>query len=165
LTLIETIARKLINIFFATALFEELFFRGLLQHYLTRKIATDIRWQSYWQWGFVLFLVVSGVVGYFLKPKGFWLPMLTTALLFAPAWFLEKKKVATQGTYTALAIISIFFGLVHAHSGSLPFVVLASIAGWAYGYVYLKTKNVFYAALVHTLVNGSEFIFGLELIK
>ncbi len=57
------------------------------------------------------------------------------------------------------------FGLVHYHAGSIIFVGLAAIGGWAYGYTYIKTKNVFYAALVHTLVNTSALMFGLELAK
>ena len=165
LELIVTITRKLIAIFFATALFEELFFRGLLQNFLARKIAANGYWQSYWKWGFGLLVICSGSVGYMLKSTAFWLPIGSAGLLFLVAWLLEKRKADQPGTYTALAIVSVFFGLVHAHSGSLIFVVMAGIAGWAYGYAYLKTKNVFYAALVHTLVNGSEFIFGLELIK
>lgn len=71
--------------------------------------------------------------------------------------FLEKKQVQAVGTYTALAIISMIFGLAHYHKGSIIFVGLAAVAGWAYGYTYLKTKNVFYAAIVHSLVNFSEF--------
>lgn len=165
LELIVTISRKLITIFFATALFEELFFRGLLQNFLARKITTDRHWQPYWKWGFGLLVICSGIVGYWLKATAFWLPIGSAVFLFLAAWLLEKRKADKPGTYTALAIVSVFFGLVHAHAGSLIFVVLAGIAGWAYGYAYLKTKNVFYAALVHTLVNGSEFIFGLELIK
>jgi membrane protease YdiL (CAAX protease family) len=74
---------------------------------------------------------------------------------------IERHKFEKLGTYTALAITSVFFGLVHFHSGSMLFVGLASVAGWAYGYTYLKTQNVFYAALVHTLVNSSELLFHI----
>ena len=90
-----------------------------------------------------------------------WFPVLITVLIFIPAYFIEKKQTDIQGLYTALAITSIFFGLVHFHSGSLLFVGLASIAGWAYGYTYMKTNSVFYAALVHALVNSSEFLFHI----
>ncbi len=31
--------------------------------------------------------------------------------------------------------------------------------------LYIKTKNVFYASLVHTLVNTSALMFGLGLAK
>ena len=87
--------------------------------------------------------------------------MFTTALLFGAAYLIERHKFENLGTYTALAITSVFFGLVHFHAGSMLFVGLASVAGWAYGYTYLKTQNVFYAALVHTLVNSSELLFHI----
>ena len=92
-------------------------------------------------------------------------PALITVLLFVPAYFIEQKHVAAYGVYTSLAITSIFFGLVHFHAGSIIFVGLASVAGWAYGFTYLKTQNVFYAALVHTLVNTCEFLFVLDGLK
>ena len=100
-----------------------------------------------------------------MKGNLFWFPALVTLLLFGAAYFIEKKNFEKRGTYTALAITSVIFGLVHFHSGYIIFVGLASIGGWAYGYTYIKTKNVFYAALVHALVNSSNLIFGIELLK
>jgi membrane protease YdiL (CAAX protease family) len=94
-----------------------------------------------------------------------WFPALITVFLFLTAFGIERSGIGNSGTYTALAITSVIFGLVHYHSGSIVFVGLASIGGWAYGYTYIKTKNVFYAALVHALVNSSHLIFGLELVK
>ena len=94
-----------------------------------------------------------------------WFPALITIFLFLAAYFIERSGTNPKGTYTALAIASVLFGLVHYHSGSIIFVGLASIGGWAYGFTYIKTKNVFYAALVHALVNNSHLIFGLALMK
>ncbi|MEZ4902740.1 MAG: CPBP family intramembrane glutamic endopeptidase [Spirosomataceae bacterium] len=149
------------RIFIGTALFEELFLRGLLQNILSKKINQSGKWHLYWKWGFALFLVLSFWIGYFVQFKMAWFPVLITVLIFIPAYFIEKKQVQLHGFYTALAITSVFFGLVHFHSGSLLFVGLASVAGWAYGYTYMKTQSVFYAALVHTLVNSSEFLFRI----
>jgi len=149
------------RIFIGTALFEELFLRGLLQNILSKKITQSGKWRVFWKWGFLIFLVLSLVTGYFVQLKMAWFPVLITVLIFIPAYFIEKKQENLHGPYTALAITSIFFGLVHFHSGSLLFVGLASVAGWAYGYTYMKTQSVFYAALVHTLVNSSEFIFQI----
>ncbi len=154
-------AKDFVRIFVGTALFEELFLRGLLQNILSKKIIQSGKWLTYWKAGFVLFIILSFVTGYFVQLKMAWFPVLITVLIFIPAYFIEKKQVNLHGPYTALAITSIFFGLVHFHSGSLLFVGLASVAGWAYGYTYLKTRSVFYAALVHTLVNSSEFLFHI----
>jgi membrane protease YdiL (CAAX protease family) len=153
--------KDFVRIFVGTALFEELFLRGILQNLLSKKVTQSGKWLAYWKWGFIVFLVLSFVTGYFVQLKMAWFPVLITVLIFIPAYFIEKKQVTLHGPYTALAITSVFFGLVHFHSGSLLFVGLASIAGWAYGYTYMKTQNVFYAALVHALVNSSEFLFQL----
>jgi membrane protease YdiL (CAAX protease family) len=162
---ISKLIAELIRIFIGTALFEELFFRGLMQNMLAKKIGFHKNWPVFWKWGFAVFVVLSVLVGYGLNPKIFWFPVLIHVILFGAAWFLEKKQNYPQGTFTSMAVVSMFFGLVHYHAGSLPYVGLACVAGWAYGYTYLKTKNVFYAALVHTLVNASDVIFGLEIIK
>ncbi|MFN8349293.1 MAG: CPBP family glutamic-type intramembrane protease [Spirosomataceae bacterium] len=153
--------KDFVRIFFGTALFEELFLRGLLQNILSKKITQSGKWPLYWKWGFALFLVLSALTGYFVEPQLLWFPVVITVLLFTPAYFIEKKQVTLHGPYTSLAITSIFFGLVHFHAGSMLFVGLAAVAGWAYGYTYMKTGSVFYAALVHALVNSSEFLFHL----
>lgn len=153
--------KDFVRIFCGTALFEELFLRGILQNLITRKVTDSPRWNVYLKWGFIVFFLLSFITGYLVEPKLTWFPMLTTALLFGAAYLIEKQNFEKYGTYTALAITSVFFGLVHFHAGSMLFVGLASVAGWAYGYTYLKTQNVFYAALVHTLVNSSEFLFHI----
>lgn len=162
---VELVLRKILSIFLHTALFEELVFRGLLQNMLGKRIKQAASWKSFWIWGLAILLVFSLLAGYALKGSMQWFPALITLLLFAAAWFLEKAGKQGMGVYTALAITSVIFGLVHFHSGSIIFTGLAGIGGWAYGYVYLKTKNIFYVALLHALVNASPLILGLELAK
>jgi len=157
--------QELLRIFIGTALFEEVFFRGLLQNMLAKQIEKSGEWKKYWRNGFIILLVLSAWAGYALELNLIWFPVAIAIGLFVPAYFLEKKQFQVVGTYTALAIIAMSFGLAHFHKGSIIFVGLAAVAGWAYGYTYLKTKNVFYAALVHTLVNFSEFLFKLHEIK
>lgn len=162
---IEAITRKILSIFLHTALFEELVFRGLLQNMLQKRVAQARTWKSFWKWGLATLLVISILTGYSMKGTLQWFPALITLLLFGIAWYIENRQKQTVGVYTALAITSVIFGLVHFHSGSIIFTGLASIGGWAYGYAYLKTRNVFYAALLHALVNATPLIFGLELAK
>jgi membrane protease YdiL (CAAX protease family) len=165
LVLATTIGAGILHVFLHTALFEELFFRGLLQNLLAKRIAQTHNWETFWKWGGAILLLLALATGSFMKGNLFWFPALTTLFLFAAAFAIERLNIAKSGTYTALAITSLIFGLVHFHSGSIIFVGLASIGGWAYGYTYIKTKNVFYAALVHALVNNSHLIFGIELLK
>ena len=163
--LLLSVGISVMRVFLHTAIFEELFFRGLLQNMLSKRITQDNSWRSFWNWGGAILLILSLITGYFMEGSMPWFPALITLLLFLTAFAIERSGISTKGTYTALAITSVIFGLVHYHSGSIIFVGLASIGGWAYGYTYIKTKNVFYAALVHALVNSSHLIFGIELLK
>lgn len=163
--ILSSIGLGVLGTFLHTALFEELFFRGLLQNLLAKRIAQESSWKTFWKWGAVLLIILSLITGYSMNGSMQWFPAVITLFLFLTAFVIERSAISTKGTYTALAIASVLFGLVHYHSGSIVFVGLASIGGWAYGYTYIKTKNVFYAALVHALVNTSHIIFGLALMK
>ena len=163
--LFRKIVITLIATFFHTAIFEELFFRGILLNMLTKRIGQAKTWKAFWYWGLALSIPLSLVVGYTLKGALQWFPALMTILLFTAAFFLERTNKHHSGVYTGLAIVSVIFGLVHYHSHAIIYIGFACIAGWAYGYTYLKTKNVFYSAIVHTLVNSSVLIFGFEFIK
>lgn len=163
--LLMNIVRKIVTVFLHTAIFEELFFRGILQNMLSKRISQSNNWKIFWKWGLFLLFILSLITGYGMKGSFNWLPALVTILLFVGAYFIEQKKLNDIGKYTALVITSIIFGLVHYHAGSIVFVALASIGGWAYGYTYLKTKNVFYSALLHSLINNTAFILGIELLK
>lgn len=156
---------SLLTVFLHTALFEELVFRGLLQRMLTKRIEQGGNWKIFLFWGTIVLIVMASMIGFSLNGPMQWFPALVTILLCLAAFGLEKQKGSKMGSYTALALTSIFFGLVHAHTGSNVFVGLAAIGGWAYGYTYLKTGNVFYAALLHALVNTTPLMFGLELAK
>lgn len=58
----------------------------------------------------------------------------------------------------ALVLASLIFGLFH-FSGGLAFVFLAFISGLLYGGVYLRTKYIESAILLHFLVNLTHFFF------
>jgi hypothetical protein len=163
--LIYKIGLTLITTFLHTALFEELFFRGILQNLLSKRINQSKSWMAFWKWGLGILFVLAILVGYTLKGGMQWFPALVTLLIFLAAFFIEKSGKFQLGVYTALAITGVTFGLVHYHAGSIIYIGFACIAGWAYGYTWIKTRNVFYSALVHTLVNSSALIFGLELMR
>ena len=62
------------------------------------------------------------------------------------------------GSTLGLAIAAIIFGL--AHLPDVRYVLLATLAGLAYGWVYLRTGKITASALTHTSVN---WIWGLLL--
>lgn len=163
--LIKSILFTMIGTFLHTALFEEVFFRGILQNMLARRIGQAKSWKTFWGAGFVLLLFSALLVGYTLEGKMKWFPALVTVLIFAAAYIIENSRKFEMGVYTSLALTGVTFGLVHYHAKSIIYIGFACIAGWAYGYTYLKTKNVFYSALVHMLVNTSVLIFGLKMMR
>lgn len=163
--LFKSVLFTLIGTFLHTALFEELFFRGILQNMLAKRIAQGKSWLVFWQIGFAVLLLCAFLVGYTLEGKMKWFPALVTAGMFGSAYFIEKSGKYGMGVYTSLAITGVTFGLVHYHAKSIIYIGLACLAGWAYGYTYIKTKNVFYSALVHALVNTGVLIFGLKMIR
>ena len=68
--------------------------------------------------------------------------------------------------YLALGLSSVIFGLSHINNKTAGFavpnwgfVLLASIAGLCYGWVYLKTKKLTMAAITHLLVNLIWLVF------
>jgi hypothetical protein len=163
--LMQKIFFTILTTFLHTAIFEELFFRGILQNMLAKRIHQAKTWLIFWKWGFAILLPLALLAGYTLKGGMQWFPALMTILIFSGAFAIEKSGKNYMGVYTSLAITSVLFGLVHYHSGAIVYIGFACLAGWAYGYTYIKTKNVFYSALVHALVNSSVLIFGLEMIR
>ncbi|MEI6140478.1 MAG: CPBP family intramembrane glutamic endopeptidase [Mariniphaga sp.] len=163
--LIRSIIYTLIGTFLHTALFEELFFRGILQNMLAKRIGQASSWKIFWGAGFVILFGLAILVGYTLEGQMKWFPALVTILLFVAAWYIEQSGKFEMGVYTSLALTGVTFGLVHYHAKSIVYIGLACVAGWAYGYTYIKTKNVFYSAIVHTLVNTSVLIFGLKMMR
>jgi len=163
--LVTKIGLTLVVTFLNTAIFEELFFRGILQNMLMKRIGQAKSWKIFWLCGFLIAIPLAFLVGYTLKGGMQWFPALMVTLIFIAAGLIERAGKNGSGVYTALAITSAIFGLVHYHSGAIIYIGFACIAGWAYGYTYIKTKNVFYCAVVHTLVNSSVVIFGLEFVK
>ena len=162
---LKSILFTLIGTFLHTALFEELFFRGILQNMLSKRIGQGKSWLIFWLVGFLILLPGALLVGYTLEGQMRWFPALVTGVLFGSAYLLEKSGKHGLGVYTSLAITGVTFGLVHYHAKSIVYIGLACVAGWAYGYTYHKTKSVFYSALVHTLVNTGVLIFGLKMIR
>jgi membrane protease YdiL (CAAX protease family) len=68
-----------------------------------------------------------------------------------------------QGVYT-LMIAAVIFGSAHLDNGPQPlpnwrYMILATIAGVAYGFVFRKSSTVLSSALLHTLVDWTKHFF------
>ena len=162
---VESMVIRFLTIFLHTAIFEELFFRGLLQNMLTRRIQQATDQLSFWIISFLVMTILALATGVGIDGNLFWLPAVVSVLIFVVAYLLSNFFSGYRHHYLSMAIISILFGLVHFHAGSVVYVGLAILAGWAYGYVFWKTRNVLYAALIHTLVNISPLLLGIEILN
>lgn len=161
----EKVVRRFFSIFLHTALFEELFFRGLFQNMLAGKINQAGNQSRFWLISAALLIPGSFGTGLLMNGSEAWFLLLVSFLLFVSATVMGIFYSGNRHHYMAMAITGIVFGLVHFHAGSVIYVGIAMVAGWLYGYVYMRTRNVFYAALIHTLVNLSPLLLGFELIK
>ena len=128
-----------------------------------------------WRFGFVVGSVVVLALGFhYLRwdPKlPEWWPMWTWSMVFLTALpeealfrgvvqeqlqrWLEGR---TQGTMLAILMASLLFGVAHA-AGGVAYVILAAIAGIAYGWVYATARSVSASILAHTTLNTLHFIF------
>ncbi len=104
-TLLVSIGISVLSIFLHTAIFEELFFRGLLQNMLSKRIAQNNSWESFWKWGGAILVVLSLLTGFLMKGNMFWFPALVTILLFLAAYVIErfgknrKRSLYSSGDY------------------------------------------------------------------
>ena len=71
---------------------------------------------------------------------------------------LSKLIKHNHSASIALGIGALLFGVAH-YSGGLSYVILASIAGLLYGYVYMKTHRIEAAIVTHFLLNAGHFTF------
>lgn len=69
-----------------------------------------------------------------------------------------QNLLSRYGNVIALAGSSLLFGLAH-FAGGLSFVFLATLAGAAYGLIYLATGRLYLAILVHFLFNLYQLVF------
>jgi membrane protease YdiL (CAAX protease family) len=88
----------------------------------------------------------------------FWLTALPEEVLFRGAMQSLLSKVLPR-PWHALALAALVFGLAHANNTpNAPdwrYVILAGIAGVAYGLAYLRTGNIAAAVLTHFLVDAT----------
>lgn len=77
--------------------------------------------------------------------------------------FMQKNlsmlmKNIRHGDYLALLIAALLFGLAH-YAGGTKYVILATVAGIGYGWVYVTTKRVEGSIITHFSLNLTHFLF------
>jgi membrane protease YdiL (CAAX protease family) len=140
-------------------------------------IGYSIGWGRHWGFFVVASLLVFSCIAiplgtgmHFIQFSPQWgqwksLPLLSLGILFFTAWpeeFLFRGLLqnmlarASNSKLTGWWNASILFGLSHITNMGFPnwkYVILASIAGFFYGWTWLKTGSIFASALVHAGVD------------
>jgi len=117
----------------------------------------------------IIFAILLGFIRFDPKlPNN--LPIwIITNLLFVSAaeeaffrGFLQKNlsqamKKINYGNYIAILCVSILFGIVH-YAGGIKYILLATISGLGYGFVYDRTKHIESSIITHFSLNLTHFL-------
>jgi len=77
--------------------------------------------------------------------------------------FLQRKIIYSlrnikHHELIGLTISSLLFGLIH-FKGGINYIILASVAGFGYGYVYMKSGKIEASIFTHFILNTLHFLF------
>jgi membrane protease YdiL (CAAX protease family) len=79
--------------------------------------------------------------------------------------FIQQKLTRLINPLAGLLLTSLLFGIAH-FSGGFNFVLVATLAGFLYGLVYLNTGKIWYAILLHFCFNMVHLaLFTYPLLK
>jgi len=79
--------------------------------------------------------------------------------------FIQQKLTSLINPLAGLILTSLLFGIAH-FSGGYNFVIVATLAGFLYGLVYLNTGKIWYAILLHFCFNMVHLaLFTYPLLK
>jgi uncharacterized protein len=137
------------------------------------------RWAIYVAASFLLFACIAiplGLAMHFISFAPRWtsaasLPAVAVGIFVLTAWpeeFLFRgllqnmlSRLCTSDV-AGWCVASLLFGLSHVSNGHSPnwrYVVLATLAGFFYGWTWRKTGSIFASAIVHTLVDTTWHYF------
>lgn len=73
-------------------------------------------------------------------------------------YLMQLMTEFKYGSYAALVIAAILFGLAHL-AGGVAYALLAGVAGLFYGYAYYRTGRIEASILTHFALNSFHFLF------
>ncbi len=104
-------------------------------------------------------------------PSWWWLFALNNLLLtcvIEEVFFrgvIQNKLAKIFNPYVGLTVASCLFGIAH-FAGGFSYVLVATLAGFLYGFVYLNTGKIWHAILIHFCLNMIHlYLFTYPLIK
>jgi membrane protease YdiL (CAAX protease family) len=143
----------------------------------TNGVGYSIGWGRHWSFFVLASFIVFGCIAiplgqamHFIQFEPQWshwksLPFLSVGILFITAWPEELlfrgllQNMLSRASNSELAgwwTASILFGFSHITNMGFPnwrYVILASIAGFFYGWTWRKTGSIFASALLHAAVD------------
>jgi uncharacterized protein len=147
-------------------------------------VGYSIGWGRHWSFFILASFIVFGCIAiplgqaiHFIQFEPQWsqlksLPLLSLGIFFFTAWPEEllfrgllqnMLSRASNSELTGWWTASILFGLSHLTNMGFPnwrYVILASVAGFFYGWTWRKTGSIFASALVHAAVDVTwHFLF------
>ena len=157
---------------------------GLVAFLLVRRldgVGYSVGWGRGWGitigLNFLLFIAVAAPLGQAIGFIAFGpqaahlkaLPLTVVGILLFNAWpeeFLFRGLLQNllsknlKSELLGLFATAVIFGLAHINNGGFPnwrYVILATLAGLAYGQTWRKTGSIFASTIVHSLVNISWY--------
>jgi len=104
-------------------------------------------------------------------PSWWWLFALNNLLLTCVMeevffrGFIQTKLTKAFNPIVGLVIASLLFGIAH-FAGGLSYVLVATLAGFLYGFVYLNTGRLWLAIVIHFVLNMVHvYLFTYPLLK
>jgi len=104
-------------------------------------------------------------------PTWWWLFALNNLLLTCVVeevffrGFIQQKLTDKFNPYIGLIAASLIFGIAH-FAGGAHYIIVATIAGFLYGFIYLTTGKIVYAICIHFTLNIIHlFLFTYPLLK
>lgn len=104
-------------------------------------------------------------------PSWWWLFALNNLLLtcvIEEVFFrgvIQSKLIKIFNPVVGLFIASVLFGLAH-FAGGVTYMLVAALAGFLYGFVYLSTGKIWHAILIHFCLNMVHlYLFTYPLLK
>jgi membrane protease YdiL (CAAX protease family) len=94
-----------------------------------------------------------------------WLAMWLWSMLFLTALpeealfrgVVQTGLASRAGEWQALAAAAVLFGVAHL-GGGLLYVLLSTVAGAGYGWIYLRTRSIAGSVLAHTALNSVHLL-------
>jgi membrane protease YdiL (CAAX protease family) len=137
------------------------------------------RWAIYVANSFLLFACIAiplGLAMHFISFAPRWtsaafLPAVALGIFILTAWpeeFLFRGLLQNMlsrlytSDFAGWCVASLLFGLSHITNGHFPncrYVILATFAGFFYGWTWRKTGSIFASAIVHALVDATWHFF------